>query len=94
MQTTASRQHCFPATSVRDRPEKRDKLKLKATGYPRPTVLAFLSFTAAKVDPKETRDLVAYAQLVVHVACKHGGKGLVSYDHLFFQQVAAGAIAR
>ena len=51
-------------------------------------VFCFLSFMTAKVDHKETRDLIAYAQIVVYLARKHGGKGLITYNRLFRQQVA------
>ena len=54
-------------------------------------VSCFLAFVGAKVDSKETRELAAYGQIIIHLARKHGGKGWLSYDRLFRQQVAAGS---
>ena len=44
-----------------------------------------LAFVAAKVDSKETREMAVYGQITIHLARKHGGKGWLSYDHLFHQ---------
>ena len=50
----------------------------------------FLAFVAAKVNCKETRDLMAYGQIVLMLARKHGGMGWKSYDTHFRQLVGAG----
>ena len=54
---------------------------------------AFMAFVAARSDNPETRDLLAYGQLVLLLARKHGGLGWVAYDHQFRQQAAAGSTA-
>ena len=35
----------------------------------------FLAFVAAKVESPETRELMAYGQIILMLARKHGGKG-------------------
>ena len=50
----------------------------------------FLAFVAAKVDCKETRDLMAYGQIILMLARKHGGHGWKAYDAHFRQLVGAG----
>ena len=65
--------------------------KLREVPDPLSWVTCFLTFMAAKVDHQECRDLAAYAQIVIHLARKHGGKGWLAYDKLFRQQMAAGA---
>ena len=37
-----------------------------------------------------TCDLIAYAQIVVQVAQRHGGLGWITYDQIFCQQMAGG----
>ena len=66
--------------------------KLRDIQDPLTWVSCFLSFLAAKVDHQLTRDLASYAQIVILLARKHGRRGWLSYDHLFRQQLAAGAI--
>ena len=50
----------------------------------------FLAFVAAKVESPETRELMAYGQIILMLARKHGGKGWKAYDTLFRQLVGAG----
>ena len=54
-------------------------------------VYCFLSFIAARTDCKATRNLVAYAQIVIQLAHKHGGSGWLVYDQHFRQQLVGGA---
>ena len=54
-------------------------------------VACFLAFVAAKVDNKETRELIAYGQIILLLARKHGGLGWTIYDNQLRQMVAAGA---
>ena len=42
------------------------------------------------MDHPETRELVAYGQLIIHLSRKHSGRGWLLYDTLFRQQKAAG----
>ena len=50
----------------------------------------FLAFVAAKVESLETRELMAYGQIILMLACKHGGMGCKTYDTHFRQLVGAG----
>ena len=54
-------------------------------------VTCFLAFVAAKVDNKETRELLAYGQIILLLAHKHGGLGWMIYDNQFRQMAAASA---
>ena len=56
-------------------------------------VACFLSFVAAKVNHAETRELMAYGQIVLQLARRHGGLGWIAYDSQFRQQAAAGSVA-
>ena len=47
----------------------------------------FLAFAAAMVSCKETRELMAYSQIVLMLARKHAGMGWRSYDTHFCQLV-------
>ena len=67
--------------------------RLREIQDPLTWLTCFLAFVAAKVEHKETRDLLAYGLIVVHLARKHGGQGWLAYDALFRQQLAAGAVA-
>ena len=53
-------------------------------------VHCFMSFVAAKVDSEETRQLMAYGQIIIMLATKHGGLGWHFYDAHFSQLVSAG----
>ena len=50
----------------------------------------FLAFVAAKVESPETRELMAYSQIILMLARKHGGKGWKTYNTHFRQLVGAG----
>lgn len=50
----------------------------------------FLAFVAAKVECQETRDLMAYGQIILMLARKHGGLGWRAYDTHFRQLRGAG----
>ena len=54
-------------------------------------VYCFLSFIAARTDCKATHNLVAYAQIVIQLAHKHGGSGWLVYDQHFRQQLVGAA---
>ena len=45
---------------------------------------------AAKVESPETRELMAYGQIILMLAHKHGGKGWKAYDTHLSQLVGAG----
>ena len=53
-------------------------------------VFCFLSFIAMKTEHEPTKQLVAYAQIIIQLAWKHGGHGWRNYDSCFRQQIAAG----
>ena len=63
--------------------------KLRSVKDPLSWAFCFLVFLAAKTESQEARELVAYGQLVIHLARKHGGKGWLAYDTLLRQQLAA-----
>ena len=50
-----------------------------------------MGFVAAKVTHPETRDLMAYGQIILQLARKHGSLGWLAYDTQFRQQAAAGS---
>ena len=54
----------------------------------------FMAFAAVHAERAEMRELLAYGQLVLQLARKHGGLGWVAYDSQFRQQAAAGASTR
>lgn len=51
----------------------------------------FLALTAVSVEDRKAKDLVAYAQLIIHPLQRHEGRGWLAYDCLFRQQAAAGS---
>lgn len=65
--------------------------KMREITDPLAWVYCYLSFMAVKLQSPEARNLIAYGQIVLHLARKHGGRGWVAYDNLFRQQMAAGA---
>ena len=65
--------------------------KLREVTDPLTWVFCFHSFIAAKVNHPETKQLVAYAQIVIDLARKHPGAGWLTYDSLFRQQLNARA---
>ena len=52
-------------------------------------VYCFLSFIVAKVDDPLSQQLIAYTQLVLGLARRHGGVDWLSYDCLFRKHMAA-----
>ena len=65
--------------------------KLRSITDPLTWVFCFLSYMAAATECDATRDMAAYAQIVIQQARKHPGPGWLAYDQLFRQQRAAGA---
>ena len=53
-------------------------------------IYCFLSFIAVKLDNEEARGLIAYAQIILDLARKHGGSGWIVYDNHFRSQLFAG----
>ena len=49
----------------------------------------FLAYIAIRADnPGTTRDMLAYARLVLRESLRHGGRGWIDYDRVFRQQAA------
>ena len=67
-------------------------VRLREINNPLTWIFCFLSFIAAKTDVEETRDLIAYAQIILQLARRHGGAGWLMYDQQFRQQAAGGAL--
>ena len=65
-------------------------VKLRNISDPLTWVFCFLSFMAASSDCINTRNMAAYAQIVILQSRKHPGCGWLAYDQLFRQQRAAG----
>ncbi|MCH9717798.1 MAG: hypothetical protein K0U52_12045 [Gammaproteobacteria bacterium] len=69
--------------------------KMREISDPLSWVFCYLSFVAAKsTSSKETRDLLAYGQIVIELARKHAGLGWLTYDSLFRQQLNAGSFSQ
>ena len=64
--------------------------KLREIADPLTWTYCMLSFLAVKVPHPETRQIVAYMQIIIDLARKHPGSGWLSYDTLFRQQMNAG----
>lgn len=64
--------------------------KMREITDPLSWVFCFLSLLAVKSDHELTKQLAAYAQIVIQLAWKHGGMGWKSYDSRFRKQMAAG----
>lgn len=54
-------------------------------------ISCFITYMAAQVEHacRKTRDLLAYGQIVVNMARKHGVQGWLAYNSMFRQQLAA-----
>lgn len=65
--------------------------RLREVYDPLTWIYCYLAYVAAKIDHRETRDLLAYGLIVLHLARKHEGRGWITYDQLFRQQAAAGS---
>ena len=50
----------------------------------------FLALLAVSVEDPKAKEMAAYAQLIIHLSQRHGGRGWLAYDRLFRQQAAAG----
>lgn len=48
----------------------------------------FLAYVAIRSPDPRTRDMLAYARLVIREAQRHGGSGWIDYDRVFRQQAA------
>ena len=59
--------------------------RLRDISDPLSWVFCFLSLVAAKISHQETRDLLAYGQIIIELARKHTGMGWYAYDSLFRQ---------
>ena len=53
-------------------------------------IFCFLSLIAVRADHEPTKQLVAYAQIIIQLWWKHGGLGWRNYDTRFRQQLTAG----
>ena len=51
-------------------------------------MFAFFAYVAILSDDTTTRNMLAYARLVIREAQRHGGNGWIAYDKVFRQQVA------
>ena len=50
----------------------------------------FLALLAVSVEDPKAKEMAAYAQLIIHLSQRHGGRGWLAYNRLFRQQAAAG----
>ena len=66
--------------------------KMREISDPLTWVFCFLSLIAVKTDHVPTKQLVAYAQIIIQLFWKHGGVGWRNYDTRFRQQLATGAL--
>ena len=64
--------------------------KFREISDPLSWIYCFLSFIAVKLDNEEARGLIAYAQIILDLARKHGGSGWIVYDNHFRSQLFAG----
>ena len=65
-------------------------LRLHEVGDVETWLHCFLAFMAAKVESSETRELMAYGQIILMLVRKHSGMGWKTYDTHFCQLVGAG----
>ena len=65
-------------------------LRLREVGDVETWLHCFLAFVAAKVESPETRELMAYGQIILMLARKHGGMGWKTYDMHFRQLIGVG----
>ena len=49
---------------------------------------SFLAYVAIWSSEESTRDMLAYGQLIIRGAQRHGGQGWLDYDRIFRQQAA------
>ena len=50
----------------------------------------FLALLAMSVEDPKAKEMAAYAQLIIHLSQRHGGRGWLAYDRLFRQQATTG----
>ena len=67
-------------------------VRLREINNPLTWIFCYLSFVAAKTESEETRDLIAYGQIILQLARRHGGPGWLTYDQQFRQQAAGGSL--
>ena len=65
-------------------------LRLREVGDVETWLHCFLAFVAAKVESPKTRELMAYGQIILMLARKHGGMGWKTYNMHFCQMMGAG----
>ena len=53
-------------------------------------IFCFFSLIVVRADHEPTKQLVAYAQIIIQLWWKHGGLGWRNYETRFHQQLAAG----
>lgn len=78
----SSHSACLPALPGALRPRLREITTLPSWIY------CFLAYIAMRSPDAATRDMLAYARLVVREAQRHGGTGWLDYDRVFRQQAA------
>ena len=64
--------------------------KMRDISDPLTWVFCFLSFLAIRSEHSLTKQLVAYAQIIIQLWWKHGGLGWRNYETRFRQQLGAG----
>ena len=64
-------------------------VRLREINNPLTWIFCYLSFVAAKTESEETRDLIAYGQIILQLARRHGGPGWLQQ---FRQQAAGGSL--
>ena len=75
--------HCtLPALPGMLKPRLREVSSLASWIY------CFLAYVAIRAQDPTTRDMLAYARLLVREAQRHGGSGWLDYDWVFWQQAA------
>ena len=66
------------------------KSRLRDISDPSTWAQCYMGFVAASTPDKNIRDLMAYGQIILHLARAHAGPGWLAYDRRFRQQRAAG----
>ena len=65
--------------------------RLREVTDPLTWVSCFLAFMASRTSHEETRDMAAYAMIIIRLSRKHSGSGWLLYDKQFRQHVTAGS---
>lgn len=79
---TFNTQYTLPALPGALRPRLREVMSLPSWVY------CFLAYIAMRSADQATRDMLAYARLIIREAQRHGGNGWLDYDRVFRQQAA------